>query len=73
MHTHTAFATGRTLLTTHLCVALVRMWQIVTMLEHIYSVDNLPGPFLVVVPLSTIEHWRRELQVRAAVRHLLPE
>jgi len=36
--------------------------QIVTMLEHIYSVDGLPGPFLVVVPLSTIEHWRREFE-----------
>lgn len=31
-----------------------------TTLEHIFRVENLPGPFLVVVPLSTIEHWQRE-------------
>ena len=42
--------------------------QIVTMLEHIYSVDGLPGPFLVVVPLSTIEHWRREFEAWTDMR-----
>ena len=38
------------------------------MLEHIYSVDGLPGPFLVVVPLSTIEHWRREFEAWTDMR-----
>ena len=36
--------------------------QIVTYLEHIYRVEKIKRPFLVVVPLSTIEHWRREFQ-----------
>ncbi|CAM9686350.1 unnamed protein product, partial [Phaeothamnion confervicola] len=26
-----------------------------------FTVENVRGPFLVVVPLSTIEHWRREV------------
>lgn len=31
-------------------------------LEHLYRVEKLHGPFLVVVPLSTVEHWRREFE-----------
>jgi len=34
--------------------------QIVTYLEHIFRVEKIKRPFLVVVPLSTVEHWRRE-------------
>lgn len=36
--------------------------QIVTYLEHLFRVEKIRGPFLVVVPLSTIEHWRREFE-----------
>jgi len=36
--------------------------QVVAMLEHLFSVEGIKGPFLVVVPLSTIEHWRREVE-----------
>lgn len=36
--------------------------QIVSYLEHLYRVEKLHGPFLVVVPLSTVEHWRREFE-----------
>ena len=36
--------------------------QVVTFLDHLYTVDNLRGPFLVCVPLSTISHWRREFE-----------
>jgi hypothetical protein len=36
--------------------------QIVCYLEHLYRVEKIHGPFLVVVPLSTIEHWRREFE-----------
>ena len=47
--------------------------QIVTYLEHLYRVEKLKGPFLVVVPLSTVEHWRREFQgwtdMRCCVYH----
>ncbi len=36
--------------------------QVTAVLEHIHRVENLRGPFLIVVPLSTIEHWRREVE-----------
>lgn len=36
--------------------------QIVSYLEHLYRVEKVNGPFLVVVPLSTVEHWRREFE-----------
>jgi len=35
--------------------------QVVTTLEHLYTREEIDGPFLIVVPLSTIEHWHREL------------
>jgi hypothetical protein len=36
--------------------------QIVSYLEHLYRVEKIQRPFLVVVPLSTVEHWRREFE-----------
>lgn len=36
--------------------------QIVSYLEHLHRVEKVHGPFLVVVPLSTVEHWRREFE-----------
>jgi len=36
--------------------------QIVSYIEHIYRVEKISRPYLVVVPLSTVEHWRREFQ-----------
>jgi superfamily II DNA or RNA helicase len=36
--------------------------QVTCVLEHLFSVEDFKGPFLVVVPLSTIEHWRREIE-----------
>jgi SNF2 family DNA or RNA helicase len=36
--------------------------QVVTFLDHLFSVENIRGPFLVCVPLSTIEHWKRECE-----------
>ena len=47
--------------------------QIVTYLEHLHRVEKIHGPFLVVVPLSTVEHWRREFEgwtdLRCCVYH----
>ncbi len=37
--------------------------QVTAVLEHLHRVENLLGPFLIVVPLSTIEHWRREIEL----------
>lgn len=36
--------------------------QIVSYIEHLYRVEKVRRPHLVVVPLSTIEHWRREFE-----------
>jgi chromodomain-helicase-DNA-binding protein 7 len=36
--------------------------QIVSYIEHLYRVEKIRRPYLVVVPLSTVEHWRREFQ-----------
>ena len=36
--------------------------QIVSYLEHLHRVEKIHRPFLVVVPLSTVEHWRREFE-----------
>lgn len=36
--------------------------QVVTMLEHLFDVESIRGPFLICVPLSTIGHWRREVE-----------
>ncbi|GKY91232.1 hypothetical protein MPSEU_000095800 [Mayamaea pseudoterrestris] len=36
--------------------------QIVCYIEHIFRVEKIRRPFLVVIPLSTVEHWRREFQ-----------
>ncbi len=34
----------------------------VGLLEHLRQVEHIRGPFLVVVPLSTVQHWRREVE-----------
>eukprot|EP00980_Cylindrotheca_fusiformis_P029577 scaffold23539_cov137-Cylindrotheca_fusiformis.AAC.2 len=36
--------------------------QIVCYLEHLSRVEKIRRPHLVVVPLSTVEHWRREFE-----------
>ena len=36
--------------------------QVVSFLEHLWDVENIKGPFMVCVPLSTVEHWRRETE-----------
>lgn len=36
--------------------------QIVSYIEHLFRVEKIRRPYLVVVPLSTVEHWRREFE-----------
>jgi SNF2 family DNA or RNA helicase len=36
--------------------------QVVTFLDHLFTVENIKGPFLICVPLSTIGHWKREFE-----------
>ncbi|KAI9906879.1 hypothetical protein PsorP6_004169 [Peronosclerospora sorghi] len=36
--------------------------QVVSLIEHMKSEELIRGPYLIVVPLSTIQHWRREIE-----------
>ena len=36
--------------------------QVISLLEHLAVSEDIRGPFLAVVPLSTVEHWRREIE-----------
>ena len=36
--------------------------QCVSLFEHLRRVEHISGPFLVVVPLGTISHWKREFE-----------
>ena len=36
--------------------------QCVSLFEHLRRVEHLSGPFLVVVPLGTISHWKKEFE-----------
>jgi len=36
--------------------------QIVCYIEHLFRIEKIRRPYLVVVPLSTVEHWRREFE-----------
>lgn len=36
--------------------------QVVSLIEHMKSEESIRGPYLIVVPLSTIQHWRREIE-----------
>jgi hypothetical protein len=47
--------------------------QVVAFLDHLYEIENIKGPFLICVPLSTIGHWKREIEswsnMRVCVYH----
>jgi len=51
----------------HCCIlademGLGKTVQIVAYIEHLNRIEKIQRPFLVVVPLSTVEHWRREFE-----------
>jgi chromodomain-helicase-DNA-binding protein 7 len=33
--------------------------QSIAFLYHLFNFENVKGPFLVIAPLSTLEHWKR--------------
>ncbi|XXQ37791.1 SNF2-related domain containing protein [Plasmodiophora brassicae] len=39
--------------------------QIAAFISHLHSHEGVPGPFLIVAPLSTLQHWRRECEAWA--------
>jgi hypothetical protein len=36
--------------------------QAIAFLNHLYAFENCRGPFLVIAPLSTLEHWKRTVE-----------
>lgn len=34
--------------------------QTVTFINHLATMEGLPGPYLIIAPLSTLAHWQRE-------------
>jgi len=36
--------------------------QSVSLFHYLFTKQKIPGPFLVVAPLSTVAHWQREIQ-----------
>lgn len=36
--------------------------QAVAFLDYLYNTQHLPGPFLIIAPLSTLPHWQRSFQ-----------
>eukprot|EP00494_Astrolonche_serrata_P003665 UN03672 len=36
--------------------------QSVSFIEHLIRNNNILGPYLIVAPLSTLSHWKREIQ-----------
>jgi SNF2 family DNA or RNA helicase len=36
--------------------------QSTSFLDYLFRFQNIPGPFLVIVPLSTMGHWQREIE-----------
>ena len=43
-------------------MGLGKTLQTVTLFEHLRKVEYIPGPFLVIVPLGTLTHWKREVE-----------
>ncbi|KAL4510059.1 hypothetical protein ABPG72_010252 [Tetrahymena utriculariae] len=36
--------------------------QSTAFINHLYTFENVRGPFLVIAPLSTLEHWKRSVE-----------
>ena len=43
-------------------MGLGKTLQTVTFIEHLRRIEHNPGPYLVIVPLSTLSHWKREVE-----------
>lgn len=35
--------------------------QTISLLQYLRDTQNIPGPFLIIAPLSTTENWLREI------------
>jgi SNF2 family DNA or RNA helicase len=36
--------------------------QSISALNYVFETFNMRGPFLIVAPMSTMEHWKREIE-----------
>ena len=45
--------------------------QSIAFLYHLYTFENVKGPFLVIAPLSTLEHWKRTIEDWTALNCVL--
>ncbi|CAD8066277.1 unnamed protein product [Paramecium sonneborni] len=36
--------------------------QTISFLNHLYNFENYRGPFLIIAPLSTLQHWKRTVE-----------
>jgi chromodomain-helicase-DNA-binding protein 7 len=36
--------------------------QSIAFLQHLWSIEGCRGPFMVIAPLSTLEHWKRTVE-----------
>lgn len=36
--------------------------QSIAFINHLYTFENVRGPFLIIAPLSTLEHWKRTVE-----------
>eukprot|EP00871_Galdieria_phlegrea_P004483 jgi/Galph1/5035/GphlegSOOS_G59.1 len=43
-------------------MGLGKTLQTITFLSYLYKKERIRGPFLIVAPLSTVEHWKREFE-----------
>ena len=43
-------------------MGLGKTLQTVTFIEHMRRTEYNPGPYLIIVPLSTLSHWKREVE-----------
>ena len=36
--------------------------QTIAFLYHLYNIEKVPGPFLILAPLTTLPQWRKEIE-----------
>eukprot|EP01080_Neovahlkampfia_damariscottae_P000793 gene793-9043_t len=53
-------------------MGLGKTLQSISLLSYLVNIENIPGPFLVVVPLSTISGWMKEIKKWAPDLYVIP-
>ena len=45
--------------------------QTIAFLYHLYTYENVTGPFLVLAPMTTLQQWRKEIELWTGFNCLL--